>query len=137
MLYQPINVEYPGMTNTAYGVGVLTSLGAYLTSKLPPFTRIYMTAYLPTKTLFIRSNGDQEEYKIPSNMALGTKEFIVLKHKPTKHLEKARLVLTKTVNINAIIRVEESSPGNFVVTVIDNNSGVMYQPFNGWATAFS
>lgn len=136
MIYEPINIETPGIKNTSYGVGILTPLGAFITGPIPPFYRIYVTAFIPKQTVFKRLDGSFFSYKIPLSAALGSKIVDAILPKPKKHTERITMSLNKTASLLADIVIEELEQGKFKIFIYTVESGKVYQPWNGWSMNF-
>ena len=136
MIYEPISIETPGIKNTSYGVGVLTPLGAFVTGPIPPFSRIYVTAFIPKQTVFKRLDGSTFSYKVPLPATLGTKLVDAILPKPKKHTEKVTISLNKTAILAADIVIEELDQGKFKIFIYTVESNKAYQPWNGWSMAF-
>lgn len=137
MIYQPLKIDSPGFMNISYGIGVLTSLGAFVTGPIPPFKRIHVTAFLPTKTLFKGISGETSVYNIPPNMALGQKDLTALMDKPTKHYETVTMLLANVKNTDVTIHIEEVTTGTYIMRLVSNRTNNVFQPKNGWTTLYT
>lgn len=137
MIYEPVQiVETPGIKNTSYGVGILTSQGAFVTGPIPPFTRIHVTAFIPGKTIFKRLSGLAYPYEIPKAAALGVKVVDATLPKPKQHIEKVTMSLTRVADLPGDIIVEEMEQNKFKIYILTHIARKVYQPFNGWSMAF-
>lgn len=136
MIYEPMNIETPGIKNTSYGIGVLTSLGAFVTGPIPPLSRIYVPAFIPEKTVFKRLDGNIFSYRIPPSMTLGSKTLNAILPKPKQHVERISMALNKTIPLAADIVIEEIKQGKFKIFIYTAKSRKIYQPYNGWSMDF-
>jgi len=127
-MYKPIKItKAEGLINTTYGIGVITSKGAYITGRIPPFKRIGVIAYIPTKTIFRSKEGKEFIYKIHPNMVLGIRTFRL---RIANKEQDILINLDKLQCINSDILIEELNTGEFKVSILDND--IIYQPKNGW-----
>lgn len=135
-LYAPIHIESPGIINETWGIGVITPMGAFITSAIPPFARIYAKAFIPKETTFKTIKGNIIPYKIFPNMAMGIKKLNAYIPKPKPHYENITMSITQVVPININIIIEETSHGAFKIMPYNLLSKTITQPKNGWTSLF-
>ncbi len=135
-LYAPIHIESPGIINETWGIGVITPMGAFITSIIPPFRRIYAKAFIPKETTFKTIKGETTAYKLFPNMAMGIKKFNAYIPKPTPHYENIAMSITQVIPIDMNIIIEEISPGSFKIMPYNLLSQTITQPQNGWTSLF-
>ena len=142
MLYQPINFLTEGfnIVDKTYGAGVVTQYGAYLTGEIPPFARIFVTAYIPRQTIFERMDGNKEVYQMPPNLAVGVQKLNITPRKKTSHHFSVQTLELPGVDVN----LHDAKKGNFDVIIKERDSSSfliyaqvvgtanVFQPFNGW-----
>lgn len=136
MIYQPIHIEAVGAINETWGIGVITSLGCYITSKIPPFERIFAKSFIPKRTIFKKLDGTKVPYILPPSVALGVKQLTAYMKKPKPHYETIKIRLTEAVPIDVDIIIEEIDVGSFKVMPYNLGSKTITQPFNGWTSSF-
>lgn len=136
MIYSPLHIESPGIINESWGIGVLTPMGAFITSQIPPFARIFAKAFIPKSTIFRAKNGTTIPYVLPPNMALGEKLLTAYMNKPKPHYETISMKLTQVVPIDVNIIIEEVEIGSFKIMPYNIKSETINQPKNGWSLLF-
>jgi hypothetical protein len=132
MIYAPIQIDSPGMINSTWGIGVITPLGAFITSEIPPFTRIFAKAFLPKVTTFKAKNGNIIPYVLPPNMALGIKNLTAFFKKPEPHYAAISIKLTQVIPIDFNIIIEEIDVGSFKIMPYSLSTKTITQPKNSW-----
>jgi len=136
MIYEPIHIESPGAINDTWGIGVITPMGAFITSEIPPFSRIFAKSFVPRVTTFKSKNGKVIPYILQPNMALGNKSLMAFLRKPKPHYETIMMKLTKVIPVDFNIIIEEINVGSFKVMPYSLSSKTITQPKNGWTTLF-
>lgn len=134
-MYQPITIDYnTGIINLEYGIGVITPQGAYVTGKLPPFSRIYMPVYIPTMTEFRKKDGSVEILRVTPQQAIGVKQLTAIIPKPLPHPETVTVKLTEAKPLPGKVILTEEATGKFSAMIFTTRGEKVLQPANGWTT---